>query len=294
MSYIGKQPTKAPLTASDIEDGIITAAKIEDGAVVAAEIASNAVTTAKINADAVTAAKIADNAVGTAAINADAVTGAKIADDAINSEHYTDGSIDTAHLADGQVTTAKLSTAVFTGATDIGADIADADLFLLDDGAGGTIRKSAASRLKTYIGSTGKVLQVVTVQDTTVRSTTSTSYTKASNGYDLNITPTASNSNILLEASFGGGIAGTGVRCHFTIFRDSTDIGTGDGVTTHEITNTSSNARSSEQSQHLLVVDSPNSTSQITYSIQMKSQDGSTVYMNQKGVGCFVAYEIAG
>jgi len=89
MSYIGKQPTKAPLTASDIEDGIITAAKIEDGAVVAAEIASNAVTTAKINAD--------------------AVTGAKIADDAINSEHYTDGSIDTAHIADANVTTAKIT-----------------------------------------------------------------------------------------------------------------------------------------------------------------------------------------
>jgi hypothetical protein len=152
MSYIGKQPRKAALTSSDIEDGIITAAKIEDGAVVAAEIASNAVTTAKINADAVTAAKIADNAVVTAGINADAVTGAKIADDAVNSEHYTDGSIDTAHLADGQITTAKLATAVFTGATDIGADIADADLFLMDDGAGGTIRKTAASRIKTYAG----------------------------------------------------------------------------------------------------------------------------------------------
>ena len=158
MSYIGKQPRKAALTSSDIEDGIITAAKIEDGAVVAAEIASNAVTTAKINADAVTSAKIADNAVVTAGINADAVTGAKIADDAINSEHYTDGSIDTAHLADGQVTTAKLATAVFTGATDIGAAIADADLFLMDDGAGGTIRKTAASRIKTYAGSAAGTL----------------------------------------------------------------------------------------------------------------------------------------
>ena len=172
MAYIGKQPTKAALTSSDIEDGIITAAKIEDGAVVAAEIASNAVTTAKINADAVTGAKIADDvinsehivadsidaehyaagSVDTTALGADAVTGAKIADDAINSEHYTDGSIDTAHLADGQVTTAKLATAVFTGATDIGAAIADADLFLMDDGAGGTIRKTTASRIKTYIG----------------------------------------------------------------------------------------------------------------------------------------------
>ena len=49
------------------------------------------------------------------------------------------------------MTTAKLATAVLTGATDIGAAIADADLFLVDDGAGGTLRKTAASRLKTYI-----------------------------------------------------------------------------------------------------------------------------------------------
>ena len=39
-----------------------------------------------------------------------------------------------------------------TGATDIGAAIVDADLFLIDDGAGGTLRKTAASRLKTFIG----------------------------------------------------------------------------------------------------------------------------------------------
>ena len=38
------------------------------------------------------------------------------------------------------------------GGTDIGANIADADLFIIDDGAGGTNRKTAASRLKTYIG----------------------------------------------------------------------------------------------------------------------------------------------
>ena len=115
--------------------------------------------------DTVTGAKIVDNAINSehytdgsidlAHLSADSVDGSKIADDAINSEHYTDGSIDTAHIADGQVTTAKLATAVFTGATDIGADIADADLFLMDDGAGGTIRKTAASRIKTYAGGAG-------------------------------------------------------------------------------------------------------------------------------------------
>jgi len=120
------------------------------------------VKTGGITADAITDALIADDVVGTehltanevdtTALGADAVTGAQLADNAVNSEHYTDGSVDTAHIADAQITTAKLSTAVFTGATDIGADLADADLFLVDDGAGGTLRKTAASRIKTYIG----------------------------------------------------------------------------------------------------------------------------------------------
>ena len=142
MSYIGRTPTNAALTAADLADGIVSTDKI----------AADAVTDAKIADDVVGTEHLTANEVDTTALGADAVTGAQLADDAVNSEHYTDGSIDTAHLADGQVTTAKLATAVFTGATDIGADIADADLFLMDDGAGGTIRKTAASRIKTYAG----------------------------------------------------------------------------------------------------------------------------------------------
>ena len=37
------------------------------------------------------------------------------------------------------------------GATDIGAAIADADLFIIDDNASGTNRKTAASRIITYV-----------------------------------------------------------------------------------------------------------------------------------------------
>ena len=70
----------------------------------------------------------------------------------------------------------KLSTAATSidvldidGATDIGADIVDADLFIIDDGAGGTNRKTAASRLKTYAGVTQAVqsdIEAETNQDT--------------------------------------------------------------------------------------------------------------------------------
>ena len=54
---------------------------------------------------------------------------------------------------DGSIAVADLD---IDGATDIGADIVDADLFIVDDGAGGTNRKMAASRLKTYVGTAGR------------------------------------------------------------------------------------------------------------------------------------------
>jgi len=109
-----------------------------------------------------------NNTIETADIQADAIDGTKIADDAINSEHYTDGSIDTAHIADGQVTIGKLATAVLTGATDIGAAIVDADLFLIDDGASGTLRKTTAARIKTYAGTSGAVTAITSVLNTSL------------------------------------------------------------------------------------------------------------------------------
>ena len=162
MAYIGRTPTNAALTAADLADGIVSTAKIAADAVTDAKIAddvvgtehltANEVDTAALKGDAVTGAELADNAVNSEHYTDGSIDNAHIADDAIDSEHYAAGSIDTAHIADGQITTAKLAGAVFTGATDIGAAIVDADLFLMDDGAGGTIRKTTAARLKTYAG----------------------------------------------------------------------------------------------------------------------------------------------
>ena len=93
-------------------------------------------------------------------VTANSVIEANMSANSVDSDSYVDGSIDTAHIADAQITTAKLSTAVFTGATDIGAAIVDADLFLMDDGAGGTIRKTTAARIKTYAGTSGDVTTI--------------------------------------------------------------------------------------------------------------------------------------
>jgi len=61
-------------------------------------------------------------------------------------------SVGTIDVPSAGVKADNLNSAVLTGQTDIGAGIADADLFLVDDGAGGTLRKTAASRIKTYAG----------------------------------------------------------------------------------------------------------------------------------------------
>ena len=61
-------------------------------------------------------------------------------------------SVGTIDVPTAGVVSGSLATSVLTGQTDIGGAIADADLFLVDDGAGGTLRKTAASRLKTYAG----------------------------------------------------------------------------------------------------------------------------------------------
>ena len=61
--------------------------------------------------------------------------------------------LDVGTPSDSTITQAKLASTFLTGASDIGAAIVDADLLLIDDGAGGNLRKTTASRLKTYIDS---------------------------------------------------------------------------------------------------------------------------------------------
>jgi len=247
----------------------IETADIQADAITAAKIADNAVVTAGINADAITAAKIADNAVVTAGINADAVTGAKIADDAINSEHYTDGSIDTAHLADGQVTIGKLATAVLTGATDIGAAIVDADLLLIDDGAGGTLRKTAASRLKKYLPS---ILQHVSNSETTTRSTTSTSFGVNSNTLQVDITPYSTTSKLLIFVNAIGYNSTNGADNFYTIYRDSSDLGNSNkGLA--QLKNTSG-THSNVGAVTMFIVDVPNTTDEITYGVNFRCGSG--------------------
>ena len=136
----------AVVTASIVDDNV-TQAKIADDAVGADQLAANAVVTASIVDDAVTQAKIADDAVGADQLAANAVVNASVASGAA----IADSKLATISTAD-KVSIAALD---IDGATELGADIVDADVFIIDDGAGGTNRKVLASRIKSYAASSG-------------------------------------------------------------------------------------------------------------------------------------------
>ena len=135
----------------------------------------------------------------------------------------------------------------------------------------------------------GKVLQVVTATDSTQRTTTSTSYVTASNTLTANITPSASSSKILIMLSTTGFNASNNYS-YYTIYRDSTNV----------TSNSSQNELSAVYGDggvnivplHISFLDSPNTTSQVTYQAYMKV-NGSTGYFNVNGnTGSIILMEI--
>ena len=177
FSKVSGDATVASNGALTIAAQAVENSMLADDAVGADELAANAVVTASIVDDNITQAKIADDAVGadqlaassvvTASIVDDAVTQAKIADDAVGADQLAANAVVNASVASGAAiadsklatisTADKVSIAALDidGATDIGAAISDTDLFIIDDGAGGTNRKVAASRIATYAQGTG-------------------------------------------------------------------------------------------------------------------------------------------
>ena len=97
---------------------------------------------------------------------------------------------------DPSVTSLAITALDIDGGTDIGADLADADLIIVDDGAGGTNRKSTLARLKTYIGSGSSAADDITAGDAAVNITTSSG--------NITIDAAANNSDIILKGTDGG------------------------------------------------------------------------------------------
>ena len=191
------------------------------------------------------------------------LTSSDIASDIINSTHIGDTAI--------------------SGFDALATAPSDTDEFLISDG--GVLKRLDAS----LVGGGGKVLQVISATDSTQRTTTSTSFVTASNTLAANITPSATSSKVLILVN-STCYNSASVYTYYTIFRDSTNVASNSSV--NELTAQYGISGTNISPLSIKFLDSPNTTSQITYQAYMKVQN-STGYFNVNGnTGSIILMEI--
>lgn len=133
--------------------------------------------------------------------------------------------------------------------------------------------------------SAGKVLQVVSTTKTDTFSTTSDSFVDVT-GLAVAITPSATSSKILVIASCTWtNVGGTSHNFYGRLMRDSTAIHVGTSVGSSRVAASfggDSVGNNSRATSGINFLDSPSSTSEISYHIEARSQtSGQTVYVNR-------------
>ena len=190
--------------------------------------------------------------------------------------------------SDGTVSFAKVTSNLITGATSE-STIAGGDSILIYDDSASALRKMTRTNFVAGIGATaGQVIQVLSATDSTNRTTSSTSFVTASNTLSVSITPSATANKILILVSTG--VRGLSNDVYYTIYRDSTNLGSasGMGITYAGSANAIANIG-------INYLDSPNTTSAITYQLYIKVDSGGTNSINHNSVqGSITCLEVKG
>jgi hypothetical protein len=172
------------------------------------------------------------NKIGTASILDNAITSGKIIDNAITSGKIIDNAITSGKIIDNAITSGK-------------------------------IINNAVTSSKIVAGAAGKVLQVVTATTTTAVSSTSTTYIDS--GLTANITPSSTSSRIMIMVTHSTRVyAVDGVAMGLKLLRGSTNIYENPRWRYQGVQHNTNIMAT--QSMHS--VDSPSSTSALTYKTQ--------------------------
>jgi hypothetical protein len=135
----------------------------------------------------------------------------------------------------------------------------------------------------------GSVIQVVSATRTASSITTSTSF--VSNGLTASITPSSSSSKIFVSVSSVGDSGASGVTAFYTLYRNSTNLG---GATEGlgGVSASSGNIRAPIAFNYL---DSPSTTSSVSYTLYFRSINGTQVEVPPyaSGVQVITLMEIA-
>ena len=171
-------------------------------------------------------------------------------------------------ITNGIVTGEKLNADVISSQTELATAPADTDEFLISDA--GVLKRLDAS----LIGG-GIVLQVVNGTNNTNTTTTNTSYTDTS--ITASITPSSTSNKILVFASVNGaGNVTASKQSYFSLYRDTTAR-----IEWFSI----SGAAYNYNANSIGFLDSPSSTSALSYNIKIKSESGGTAI-----VGAYNSY----
>ena len=201
----------------------------------------------------------------------------------------TDANITTAKVTDNAITLAKMASG--TDGNIISYDTSGNPVAIATGSDGQVLTSTGAGSPPAFeaLPGGGKILQVITSNDSSTRSTTSTSFVTASSLLSINITPSASSSKIFFIGSISLYQTNGNAFPEITIYRDSTDLSGGAGL---------GGFRAGDGNQNMVFtaishLDSPSSTSQITYRIYIKSGSGDSVALQQNNnISTFTAFEI--
>ena len=183
--------------------------------------------------------------------------------DVLNIGAPSDDAVATASIQANAVTAAKLNNDIISGLTALTSAPDDTDEFLISDA--GTIKRIDASLV---VGG-GKVLQVVSSTGTAGFDTNSGSYVQVTGtGHGVAITPSATSSKVFIIIMFEARSSSVSNFSINTILRDSTDLS---GGTRFAQIYGSAN----DFPVTMSFLDSPNTTSEVTYRIGTRSNSSS-------------------
>ena len=151
---------------------------------------------------------------------------------------------------------------------------------------------TGATGIDNIQAATGAVLQVVTASNTTAQTITATSWVDTN--LSVAITPSSTSSKVKIEFSFIGiNISAGSAGCAFRILRDSTSLFT---PTARHSFFSSAAAGPFYGGYNDMALDSPSTTSEVTYKIQVAGHNTTAVTLNYNSLfkDRIIAMEIAG
>ena len=160
-----------------------------------------------------------------------------------------------------------------------------------DNGSNGEFLQTNGSGTLDW-SAAGKILQVSTTATEVATSTTSTSYVDAT-GMSLAITPSSTSSKIIIVCCGTVNAIGSTYWAYFTLLRGSTDLGNPSNGKGLLGLYSNGSAADTHAPMTMFYVDSPNTTSQITYQVYGKLASGSgPAYFNSQTIGTLTVLEI--